>query len=269
MTSDPNAWQYGDSADPMGTDFIGLKARWLVRRLPSQSRLRLLDYGCGEGKHLRLIKQLKPDSTLIGVDIRQPHVKLDFEFQQLEPQGTLKSFVDDTFDVVISFDVLEHVGYIEHTLDEISRVLRPRGAFIGFVPLEGGLSPHSFFRLFNDLIYRDTKDHHSYFTNRQMKSLLSVRFEIAQLEYSYHLFGALMDAVFFASFKFPGVGSRIEQFWRGTENPVYHGVSGGISTIARLTKFASSLAYYESRLLRNVPFGAVGLLFHVRKPGRE
>jgi SAM-dependent methyltransferase len=216
---------------------------------------------------LRLIKQLKPDSTLIGVDIRQPHAQLDFEFHQLEPQGTLSGFVDDTLDVVISFDVLEHVGYLQHTLDEISRVLRRGGAFIGFVPLEGGFSPHSFFRLFNDRIYRDTKDHHSYFTNWQMKSLLLAHFEIVQLEYSYHLFGALMDAVFFASFKLPGFGSRIEQFWRGTENPEYRQVSGGTSTIARLTKFASTLAYYESRQLRNVPFGATGLLFHVRKPG--
>ena len=271
MTADPSSWEYGHCvSDPMTPDLVGLKARWMVRRFPAQSGLRLLDYGCGEGKHLRVIRQLVPDATLIGVDIRPPHTKPDFEFQQLEPHGAL-GFVDDSFDVVISFDVLEHVNSVEHSLNEISRVLRRGGAFIGFVPLEGGFSPHSFFRLFDRNLYRDTKDHNRYFTKREMKTLFSERFRVVQLEYSYHLFGALMDAVFFASFKLPGVGTRIEQFWRGKENPLYRQVDagGGRSAIARLTMLANALAYYESRLLRNVSFGAGGLQFHLEKAGSE
>jgi SAM-dependent methyltransferase len=266
--SEPRAWIYGDHVpDPTRRDLVGLKANWIIRRIAAQPRTRVLDYGCGEGKHLRLIRQFDPDATRVGVDIRPMHTKADFEFHQLEPAGSLP-FTDSSFDVIISCDVLEHVASIEHSLDEIRRVLRPGGAFIGFVPLEGGLSPHSFFRIFSPDLYRDTKDHVRYLTNREMRGLLSARFRIIRLEYSYHLFGACMDAAFFASFKFPGIGWKIADFWRGMANPFYHQSREHPrpSIFGRVMMFGNTLAYYESAIFRNVSVGACGLHFHVEKP---
>jgi SAM-dependent methyltransferase len=270
MTSDPASWRYGDYADPKRRDLIALKASWIVRSIAVRPGLRVLDYGCGEGKHLRLIRQFVPDATLVGVDISPLNSIPDFEFQRLRQQEPL-GFADASFDIVISCDVLEHVDSAEQSLDEIRRVLRPRGAFIGFVPLEGGIRPHSFFRLFKPNIYRETKDHKRYFTNREMHDLLAARFRILRLEYSYHLLGGFIDAAFFASFRLPGIGDKIERFWHGTNNPFYRRSveHSRRSVLGQLAKVGNQVAYYESTLLRNVSISACGLHFHVEKQELE
>lgn len=268
MHSNPDAWVYGDNApDPAARDLIGLKAKWLVRRIVRRPQLRLLDYGCGEGKHLRLIRTFAPDASLVGVDIRPVRTAAEFEFHRLQPAQPLP-FADDSFDVVVSCDVLEHVASIEFALDDVRRVLRPGGAFIGFVPLEGAFSPHFFFRIFNPNLYKETKDHVRSLTKLEIKRLLALRFRTRRFEYSYHPFGATMDAVFFASFKLPRIGAAIEEFWRGTENPLYRLPDAHTrpSMLARLTTLANRLAYYESTIFRNVSFAGFGLHFDVEKP---
>jgi SAM-dependent methyltransferase len=268
MATDRDAWVYGDYApDPSSRDLIGLKARWVIDQLPGLSTPTVLDYGSGEGKHLHLVRKVKPRARLVGVDIREIHRMPDFEFHRIAADGPLP-FATDTFDIVISCDVLEHVANIEHSLDEIRRVLRPRGEFIGFVPVEGGPGPHAFFRLFDSNIYRDTKDHEHAYRRRDLIARFSSRFRIMQLGYSYHLIGSTLDAVFFASFKWPWLGPKMQQFWRGQENVFYResAANSKVTLVGRATQLASRAAYYESRMLHAIPLGAKGLHFHVVKP---
>ncbi len=269
MTTSPDTWVYGDFApDPARRDLPGLKARWLVEELPAAADPRVLDYGAGEGKHLHLVRSVKPQARLVGVDIRAAHTAVDFEFHQVAADAPLP-FADATFDLVISCDVLEHVEDIGQSLDEIRRVLRSGGSFIGFVPAEGGPGAHALFRHFDPNIYRDTKDHGHAYTRRELRELFSARFRIVRLAYSYHLIGATLDATFFASFKMPWLGARMEEFWRGQENDVYRAravTQTRRSLASRLVQLANGAAYFESRLLRKLPFGAKGLHFHLRKP---
>jgi SAM-dependent methyltransferase len=265
---DRNAWVYGDYApDPHSHDLLGLKARWILDRIPACPIPVVLDYGAGEGKHLHLVRKARPEATLVGVDVHAPQTAIDFEFHLVAPDEPLP-FSHDRFDVVVSCDVLEHVNSVERSLDEIRRVLRPGGALIGFVPLEGGFGPHSFFRLIDRDIYRDTKDHKYAYRRREMLAWLSSRFRIIDLSYSYHLVGASLDAAFFASFKLPGIGQRLESFWRGQANVFYRGGRNGSgpSLIGRAARVANYIAYWESRLLSHVPLGASGLHFHLEKP---
>jgi SAM-dependent methyltransferase len=252
--------------DPTRRDLVGLKANWIAQRITKCSPRQVLDYGCGEGKYLQLIHFLEPNAALVGVDIQPLHSEKNFEFKRIESIGPLP-FADCRFDVVISCDVLEHVQSIEHSLNEIQRVLRPGGAFVGFVPLEGGFSPYTLFRAFSPNLYRDTKDHVRNLTKHEMLASLSARFRIIKLAYSYHLLGACMDASFFACFRLPVVGRKIENFWRGTENPIYRQLNGHrtFSLPKQLIAVCSKLSYYESLLLRNVSIGASGLHFHVQK----
>jgi len=266
LSSNPDSWVYGDVAPDPGTrDLIGLKTRWIVEQLPREASS-VLDYGSGEGKYLQLIHKIRPQARRVGVDVRDVHRAVDFEFHLVAPDAPLP-FDADAFDAVISCDVLEHVDGIERSLDEIRRVLRPGGSFIGFVPMEGGPGAHGFFRLLDKDIYRDTKDHNHAYTHRQLRSWFGSRFRIVRLAYSYHVLGGTLDALFFASFKAPGIGRRMEEFWRGQENPFYRGSSsaGRPSLVSRLAKFANRLAYHESRLLQNVAWSASGLHFHVQK----
>jgi SAM-dependent methyltransferase len=268
MSTSPDTWVYGDFApDPARRDLPGLKARWLVEQLPAAADPLVLDYGAGEGKHLHLVRSVKPQARLVGVDIRAAHTAVDFEFHQVAPNASLP-FAAGSYDLVISCDVLEHVEDIEQSLDEIRRVLRSGGSFIGFVPAEGGPGAHALFRLLDPNIYRDTKDHGHAYTRRELLDLFSTRFRIVRLAYSYHLIGATLDAAFFASFKVPVVGTKMENFWRGQENDIYRAravAQGKRSVASRLVELANRAAYYESRLLRNFAFGAKGLHFHLEK----
>lgn len=267
VTTDPHEWVYGDFApDPTSRDLVGLKARWILDQLPATTSPAVLDYGAGEGKHLQLVRRVRPRARLVGVDIRAVRAPVDFEFYQV-PSNEPLPFVAETFDVVLSCDVLEHVESIERSLDEIRRVLRSGGSFIGFVPAEGGPGPHALFRLLNPNIYRDTKDHNRAYTSRELLQWFSSRFRFVKFGYSYHPIGAALDAAFFASFKMPGIGRRLENFWRGQENVFYRGsaVKTKPSLVGRLAQFANRVAYYESSLLWNCSLGASGLHFHVMK----
>jgi SAM-dependent methyltransferase len=268
MTTNPDTWVYGDYApDPASRDLPGLKAKWLVEQLPAAVSPLVLDYGAGEGKHLHLVRKVRPGARLVGVDIRAPHGQPDFEFHQV-PANVPLPFADNTYDVVISCDVLEHVESLEHALGEIHRVLRGGGSFVGFVPAEGGLGPHGLLRLLDPNIFRDTKDHSHAYTRRDLLARFARRFEVVHLAYSYHLLGATLDAAFFASFKLPVVGPRMEGFWRGQENDVYrtHAPAGTRRSLASwLVRVANRTAYHESTLLKSVPLGAAGLHFHLKK----
>lgn len=268
MTTNPDTWVYGDYApDPASRDLPGLKAKWLVEQLPTAASPSVLDYGTGEGKHLHLVRKVRPGARLVGVDIRAPHAQVDFEFHQVPSDAPLP-FADGTFDIVVSCDVLEHVVSIDRSLDEIRRVLRSGGSFIGFVPAEGGPGAHALFRWLDPNIYRDTKDHTHAYTRGELLDRFSSRFRIARLAYSYHLIGATLDAAFFASFKTPIFGSRLEQFWRGQENSFYRKpapAQAKRSVVNLLIQLANSAAYYESTLLKNFSLAAKGLHFHLEK----
>lgn len=270
MTTDPDTWVYGDFApDPTSRDLQGLKSRWLIEQLPAAVAPLVLDYGTGEGKHLHLVRSVMGQARLVGVDIRAPHGQVDFEFHRIASDAPLP-FAADGFDLVISCDVLEHVASLEQSLDEIRRVLRPGGSFIGFVPAEGGAGPHALFRLLDGKVYRDTKDHHHAYTRRELLEQFASRFDVVRLAYSYHLLGATMDAAFFASFKAPIIGPRMEAFWRGQENAVYRTrapATARRSMLSRFVQLANRAAYLESSLLKNVALGAKGLHFHLAKPG--
>ena len=99
---------------------------------------RLLDVGCADGSYtLRLAEGFR---AVDAVDI-EPERLDDFRAKLADhPQGdkiTLAEmsaekldFDDETFDVVTTIEVLEHVGDLDATIKEIARVLRPGGRFL-------------------------------------------------------------------------------------------------------------------------------------------
>jgi SAM-dependent methyltransferase len=53
------------------------------------------------------------------------------------------TFADETFDMVISQDVFEHLPHPDRALAEIARVLKPNGAYVFTVPLHEGRATRS------------------------------------------------------------------------------------------------------------------------------
>lgn len=109
----------------------------------------LLDLGCGDGRALDLVRGLSADARYTGVDIEtSPEVdernRTDGTF--LTYDGVNLPFDDSSFDVVYSQQVFEHVRHPDRVTQEVARVLRPGGAFVGSLSY---LEPYHSFSIFN------------------------------------------------------------------------------------------------------------------------
>lgn len=100
---------------------------------------RVLDLGCGSGYGAALIAPNADQVTAVDVSVdalryaaeHHGHSNLDHE---LIRAGEALPFPDDTFDVVLSFQVIEHVDDDAKYIAEARRVLRKNGIFIVITP---------------------------------------------------------------------------------------------------------------------------------------
>jgi len=102
---------------------------------------RVLDYGCGSGYGTHYVAA--SCESIVGVDIAgdaieyaNSHYKADnLAYQRISraDQAPLP-FKDAEFDVVLSFQVIEHISDVAPYLSEIRRVLKPGGVFICATP---------------------------------------------------------------------------------------------------------------------------------------
>ncbi len=95
---------------------------------------RVLDLGCGEGHTVDLFKNSAPKARWIGLDIessqevnRRKRADAEFHFYD----GVNIPFEDNFFDLIYCHQVFEHVQKPIDLMKEVSRVLKPGGAFIG------------------------------------------------------------------------------------------------------------------------------------------
>lgn len=109
----------------------------------------VLDVACGVGYGSYLIKNSA--KRVIGVDISKDaitHAKAHCADQKIEfivSDATKLPFPDNFFDVIVSFETIEHVRNHEKYLSECKRVLKGGGVFICSSPnkmRENTLNPH-------------------------------------------------------------------------------------------------------------------------------
>jgi SAM-dependent methyltransferase len=109
------------------------------------STSRILDFGCGEGQSVYVLR--KRGLQAFGVDIVPAYDAIQ---QRLEEEGLTQHneavfglmnltnyripFEDNTFDVVMSWMVFEHVQNWPQALAEIQRVLKPGGVGLHLFP---------------------------------------------------------------------------------------------------------------------------------------
>lgn len=105
---------------------------------------RVLDLGCGEGRHAVHLFASEP-VEVYGVDLKFSDVQT--ACTRAQPFGDAPGqllfgvadahrlpFADNSFDVVICSEVLEHIENYRGVLAEIDRVLKPAGVFAVSVP---------------------------------------------------------------------------------------------------------------------------------------
>lgn len=132
----------GKPAD-YGQEIVSRRFR-LARQLASFLNKTVLDFGCGNGAQTVQFAQL--DCKIFAVDIAAEDLKTLRRFaaeeklraiQPLRYDGEHLPFVDASMDLVLSFEVLEHVPDEAMALREILRVLKSQGEIIFSVPNKG------------------------------------------------------------------------------------------------------------------------------------
>lgn len=92
----------------------------------------ILEIGCGIGTMVDELSQQGYQAQ--GTDISNSAIRYGQEKYpgiHLEVQAAERlSYSDQTFDVVLSFDLLEHIAQVDLHVSEVARVLKPGGAYL-------------------------------------------------------------------------------------------------------------------------------------------
>lgn len=132
-----------------------------LAKLPTGPEMRVLDAGCGSG---RLLDELKDYGHLTGLDLNPDSVEIARSRGHEDVvQGPVEElpWPDETFDLVISLDMVEHTADDRVTLRELRRVTKEGGHFLMTVPALRALwSSHDVFN-----------NHHRRYDRKMMRAL--------------------------------------------------------------------------------------------------
>jgi SAM-dependent methyltransferase len=112
-----------------------LQYRAIVDRIAGDDPGSTLDWGCGFGQVSHLLREAgvdvvpfdyRPERTAPGLEALERYPGLE---AHVSPDPVALPFPDGSFDSALSCGVLEHVQDPDGSLEELRRVLRPRGTF--------------------------------------------------------------------------------------------------------------------------------------------
>lgn len=108
-------------------------ARYVWVRDQLIGKQKTLDCGCGVGYGTSWLR--KNDVDIIGIDCSRNAI-LDYNRNNMFVADSLHlPFSSNSFDAVISFEVIEHLDDVNSFLCNVCDVLRPEGLFIGSTPI--------------------------------------------------------------------------------------------------------------------------------------
>ena len=216
---------------------------------------RILEAGCGAGRFIRTIKQARPDLTAFGADISPIAIRRAQTYADgvTYSVGSLTQlpYPDGYFDIVVLFDVLEHVENPCLALNELARVLRPGGLFHGLIPCEGqaGTLHWILWKLhFGGDLKRRHGEHIQRFRLRDIAQELPAHgITVTDWSYSMHPAGQAKDVLFYVA--------QEDWFREQAARPLLGQI---LRRAHRLTELALwPVAYVESNAFARLPAGAV------------
>jgi len=112
------------------------RAERLLHFVNAKKNQNFLEVGCGNGATSKYIAG-KYDLNVTGTDVDSEQIQLAQKNNDdipnvrfLEADTTNLPFEDNDFDIILSFQVLHHISNWLDALEEIKRVLKPKGYFI-------------------------------------------------------------------------------------------------------------------------------------------
>jgi ubiquinone/menaquinone biosynthesis C-methylase UbiE len=142
----------------------------------------IVEVGAGEGRITERLASRFPNASIIGLDL--PDSELAGEWASLEVpmffgDVTRLPFADDSIDVIVGLEVLEHVPSPERAVEEIARVCR--GAAVLSVPREpiwriGNMARGRYIRQLGN-----TPGHVNHWSARSFERLVSRAFDVERV----------------------------------------------------------------------------------------
>lgn len=144
---------------------------------------KVLDLGGRDGT---LTKYFCNDNRVTIGDIDEKallHAKHNYDLEiKLINLNEVLPFSDNSFDIVVMAEVLEHLPYPMITLSEIKRVLKKDGKFIGNLPLAYHLKDRIQILRGKKLLISGDPTHLQFLSYKDAKELLSTFFMIEKIE---------------------------------------------------------------------------------------
>ena len=119
-------------------------ARYQMAREASPLSGQVLDVACGMGYGSHVLGFGRPDLSVLGVDMDEDAIeycnanfstsKGNLRFEREKVEGLTERFPEASFDLICSFETIEHIEDPESFLHSVQRLLRPNGTFICSVP---------------------------------------------------------------------------------------------------------------------------------------
>ncbi len=153
-------------------------------RLPISQGARVLDLGCGAGRHAfeaarrggRVIaldtdrKELDQVAAVAAAMDQAGEIPAGASIRTAAGDATAMPFDDGAFDIVIASEVMEHIRSDQAAMDEVARVLRPGGLAAVTVP---AWLPERICWLLSDDYHNVPGGHVRIFTQQELQSKLS------------------------------------------------------------------------------------------------
>ena len=130
------SWQLAIQAGTVNRGNLHINLEFLEQTGLMTNTKRVLELGCGSGGlasflHEQGISIIASDIAQTAIDhARKLYPGIEFHAHSAE---TLP-YEDQSFDIVMSFDVLEHLPHVDQHLSEVKRVLKPDGYYLFQTP---------------------------------------------------------------------------------------------------------------------------------------
>jgi SAM-dependent methyltransferase len=125
----------------MSMDNYQYVASWVRRNTPAGTPIRILDYGCGRGTVVKLLRDQGFDCCGCDAFVQMTLAPRDYLLDPSwfgtvirEMDSGLIPFPAESFDIVLNNQVMEHVENMDLALREIDRVLKPGGRVLSLFP---------------------------------------------------------------------------------------------------------------------------------------
>lgn len=154
----------------------------LLSELKSLKPETILDVGCGTGYITNIISK-ELDSTVIGCDMdsnRISFARSNFGQEVIIADVTQLPFKDNSFDVVVASEIIEHIHCTEAALKEIKRVARK--CVVVTVPNEPYFRIANFLRGKNVKRFGNPPDHVNHYTKGSLGKLLEAHFSTLKVK---------------------------------------------------------------------------------------